>query len=97
MEASIDQIKPNLSILITVAGGIDGLFYLLLIVITVVMSSLSSSESQFLVIQTVGIGLAYCQLLSHPLCFGLYNKEILDNLPICYPKQSRVIVLNTLP
>ena len=99
VEASMDQIKPNLSVLIT--GRIDGLFYLLLIVIAVVMSSLSSLESQFLVLQTVGVGLAYCQLFSHPLCLGLYNKEILDKLPIkfCYPiaKQNRVFVLNTLP
>jgi len=89
-----EQIKPTLSVLIT--GGIDGLFDLLVITIAVVMSNLSSSESQFVVIQIAGVVLAYCQLLSHPLCFGLYNKEIREKLSASYPKQSQVIVLNTM-
>ena len=95
MEVLTEQIKPTLSVLIT--GGIDGLFDLLLMVLTVVMGNKTSPETQFLAVQIAGIGLAYCHVFSHPLCFGLYNKEIRLKLPTCYPNQSKVVVLNTAP
>ena len=93
MEVLKEQIKPTLSVLIT--GGLDGLFDLLLI--AVLLSNLYSPEAQFLVSQIGVRTLLYCQQLSHPLCFGLYNEEIIKKLPTCYPKQSRLIVLNTTP
>ena len=74
VDALMEQVKPTMSVLIT--GGIDGLFDLFLIVVFGILSALSSPATMLLVIETVLFGLNYCQLLCHPLCFGLYSKEI---------------------
>ncbi|XP_065887412.1 melatonin receptor type 1A-like [Dysidea avara] len=91
VEAFMEQVKPTVSVLIT--GGIDGLFDLFLIAI-VGLSSLSSPATEFLVIQTAGVTLLYCQLLSHSLCYGLYNKEVREKMLTFYQQQSKVIALN---
>lgn len=93
VEESVEQVKPTISVLIT--GGIDGLFELITII--GVMKNLSSPATLF-VVGEITAGLFHLQLLTHLLCFGVYNKEIRKKLLTCYPnKQSRVIVLNTRP
>jgi len=95
VEELVEQMKPTISVLIT--GGIDGLFDILLITIIGIMKNLSSPATVF-VVGEITAGLFYLQLLTHPLCFGLYNKEIRKKLPTCYSnKQSRVSVLNARP
>jgi len=93
VEVLMEQVKPTLSVLI--AGGMDVLFDLMTIIFFIVLNSLSSSAQQLLVQQIIAFGQLYCQSLCRALCFGLYNKEIREKMLACYPKQSRVIVLNT--
>jgi len=95
MERLREQIKPTLSVLIS--GGIDAIFDLLVIVVHGVASSQASPVTYFQIIQIIALPLGLCQTLTHPLCFGLYNKEIRKKVITCYPKQSRVIVLNNGP
>ena len=92
VEVLMEQVKPTLSVLIT--GGIDGLFDLMLIVCFISSNGLPST-TQFLVQQIVGFSLLYCQSLSRALCFGLYSKKIREKVFAFYPRQSRVIILNT--
>ena len=97
VKALMEQVKPTLSVLII--GGIDGLFDLLLAVALGSLYNQTSSVMLYYGIDTATILLFYCQLLTHPLCFGLYNPEIREKLsrPACYPQPSRVIVLNARP
>jgi len=94
VEVLREQVKPMLSVLIT--GGIDGLFDLLLITVILILA-LGSPTTQFFVSEIADVSLLYCQLLSHLLCFGLFNKEIQEKILTCYPKQSQVVVLNSRP
>ena len=93
VEVLMEQVKPTLSVLI--AGGMDVLCDLMIIIFFIILNSLSSSAQQLLVQQIIAFGQLYCQSLCRVLCFGLYNKEIREKMFACYPRQSRVIVLNT--
>ena len=90
-----EQLKPTLAVFIL--GGIDGLFNFLLPIVIVVVTYVHPFITQFQVVQFVLLPLQLCQTLSHSLSYGIYNKEIRDEIFGCRnicTKHSKVIVLN---
>ena len=87
-----EQIKPTLSLI--VVGGMDAFCNLLIGTIIVVLRAFCMPIVRFQIFQTVIIPLFFLQSLGHSLSYGLYNKNIRDKMRPCYPKRSRVIVLN---
>ena len=90
-ELLTEQVKPTIRVF--VVGGMDGLFTLLTAVITA-FSLYSTPIVHILILQVVSIPLFFLQSLSHALSYGFYNREIRNEMHLCYPKHSQVIVLN---
>ena len=88
-----NQVKPTIGVV--VVGGIDAACNFLGVAIVVFYRFFTTPIIRFQLYQTVLVPLFFLQLLSHSLSYGLYNKEIRDEMRPCYPKHSRVIVLNT--
>ena len=87
-----EQIKPTIAVF--VVGGMDAVCNLLIGTILVFFRVFSTDIVQFQVYQTIIVPLFFLQSLSHSLSYGLWNKNIRDEMHPCYPKHSRVIVLN---
>ena len=87
-----EQVKPTIAVF--VVGGLDAVGILLLSSIGVFIRVYSTPIVQFQIHQTIIIPLFLLQSLSHSLSYGLWNKNIRDEMHPCYPKRSRVIVLN---
>jgi len=91
-ELLTEQVKPTIGVL--VVGGMDGICNLLIGAISVFIRVYSTPIVQFHINQTIVIPLFFLQSLSHSLSYGLWNKNVRDEMHPCYPKRSRVIVLN---
>lgn len=94
VEALQEQLKPTLSVF--AAGGIDGAFSLIGVII--IVTALSLTPSTFLYTKQFAlIPLQYCQSMSHALVYGFHNKNIhkkLLNYLNFNQKHSKVTVLN---
>ena len=91
-ELLTEQVKPTIGVL--VVGGMDGICNLLIGTIAVFIRIYSTPIAQFQIYQTFIVPLFLLQSLSHSLSYGLWNKNIRDEIHPCYPKHSKVIVLN---
>jgi len=87
-----EQVKPTIGVF--VVGGIDALGVLLNGMIIIFLRVFTTPIEQFQFYQIIIVPLFFLQSLSHSLSFGFYNKTIRDEMHPCYPKRSRVIVLN---
>jgi len=90
-ELLTEQVKPTIGVF--VVGGMDGVCNLLIGTILVFARTFPPIV-QFQIIQIILVPLFLLQSLSHSLSYGLWNKNIRDEMCPCYPKRSRVIVLN---
>jgi len=91
-ELLTEQVKPTTGVF--VVGGMDAVCNLLIGSTIVFSRVFSSTIMQFQFLQIVLVPLLLLQSLSHSLSYGLWNKNIRDEIHPCYPKRSRVIVLN---
>jgi len=87
-----EQVKPTIAVFIV--GGIDALGILLNGMIVIFLRVFATPIEHFQFYQIIIVPLFFLQSLSHSLSFGFYNKTIRDEMRPCYPKRSRVIVLN---
>jgi len=87
-----EQVKPTIAVF--VVGGVDAVCNLLIGTIIVISRVFLTSIVQSQILQTVLVPMLLLQSLSHSLSYGLWNKNIRDEIHPCYPKRSRVIVLN---
>ena len=91
-EQLTEQIKPT--IIVFVLGGADAICNLLNGIILICLRVFSTPISRFQIIQIIIVPLFFLQSLSHSLSYGLYNKNIRDEMCPCNPKHSQVVVLN---
>jgi len=90
-----EQLKPTLAVFIL--GTVDGLFNFLLPIVIIIVTYIHPFITQFQVMQFVLLPLQLCQTLSHSISYGMYNKEIRNEMFGCRTmctKRSKVIVLN---
>jgi len=90
-ELLTEQVKPTIGVF--VVGGMDAVVTLLAGTIIVYFRVNYTPIVQFQIYQTVTIPLFFLHSLSHSLSYGIWNKNIRDEMRPCYPKRSRVIVL----
>ena len=95
-----EHIKPALSLIIL--GGIDAAFNLLQPFIYVPMLIILGSDSiaRFYLAEFVGRPIQWCQLMCHPLVYGIYMTKIRQRIfdfelyYMIFGRRSKVIVLN---
>ena len=91
-ELLTEQFKPTIAVF--VVGGVDAVGNLLFAIIALYIQISTTPIERFQIFQIVVVPLLFLQLLSHSLSYGLYNKNIPDEMRPCYPKRSQVIVIN---
>ena len=89
-----EQLKPTLSVFI--AGGIDAMFNIFLIII-ILLGSIFGFET--LIQNNVTLAIRLCQYCSHAVVYALRDKYIGKEIKDLYakikgPKKSKVIMLN---
>ena len=89
-----EQLKPTLSVFI--AGGIDAMFNIFLIII-ILLGSIFGFET--LIRNNVTLAIRLCQYCSHAVVYALHEKNIGKEIMDLYakikgPKKSKVIMLN---
>ena len=94
MEILEEQVKPTLSVFI--AGGIDAVFNVFAIFISLLLISLGSNTS---VLNHLVPAVTIFQYCSHAVVYGLCDKYIRKEVINIYdkirgPKKSKVIMLN---
>ena len=95
-----EHIKPAMSLLIL--GGIDAAFNLLQPFIYVPMQIIlgNNSVARLYLAEFVGRPIQWCQLMSHPLVYGIYMTKIRQRIfdfelyYMIFGRRSKVIVLN---
>ena len=97
VEKLLEQTKPTVSVFIV--GGIDGVFNLLFVIISLAEVFVTITPLTYLyIIEFVWNPILICQIVSHALSYGIYNDEVRHKLfncrRPCSTTRSKVIVLN---